>query len=132
MRRLEDSRAYAVIVVAGIVLAISPFLPWAKAYGETDVSLVRVANASQDQRFVPWLLVGYGIVVAIGVRRRSVQSYVVILVTSALMLLEAFYGVFSAEDQAYSSDTQALFGAWVGFGALGLIALTSLVALLRL
>ena len=132
MRPLEGSRAYVVIVAAGVVFALSPFLPWTKAYGESDVNLVHVANASQDQQFVPWLIVIYGLLVAIGATRRSIQSYVIILVTSIGMLLETFYGVYSAEDQAYSSDTQALFGTWVGFGALALIALTALVALLRL
>jgi len=130
--RIEESRAYLVIVLAGIVFALSPFLPWAKAYEETSVNLVYIANASQDQRYVPWVIATYGILAAVGATRRSVGSYVIILVTSVIMIAVTFYGVFSAEDQAYAGATSTLFGTWVGFGALGVVTLTSLIQLLRL
>jgi len=130
--RIEQSRAYLVIVLAGVVFALSPFLPWTKAYNETSVNLVHVANASSDQRYVPWLIAVYGLLAAVGATRRSVGSYVIILVTAVGMLVATFYGVFSAEDQAYAGASTTVSGTWVGFGALGVIGLTALVQLLRL
>ena len=130
--RLEDSRAYVVIVFAGVVFALSPFLPWTKAYNETNKTLVQVANASSDQRYIPWVIVIYGLGAAIGATRRTVASYVIVLVSSAVMVAISFFGVFTAENQAYPGDSATLVGTWVGFGALALILLTALVALLRI
>ena len=132
MFRIEQSRAYLVIVLAGVVYALSPALSWAKAYNETSVSLVHVANASSDQTYVPWVVLIYGVLAAVGATRRSVGSYVIILVTSVVMIVVTFYGAFSAMDQAYGGDSTTLYGAWVGFGALSLVSLTALVSLLRI
>jgi hypothetical protein len=132
MFRIEQSRAYVLIVVAGVVYALSPLLAWAKAYNETPVSLVHVANASSDQAYIPWVVFIYGVIAAVGATRRSIGSYVIILVTSVGMLVVTFYGAFSAMDQAYGGDSTTLYGAWVGFGALALVTLTSLVSLLRI
>ena len=130
--RLEESRAYVVIVAAGVVFALSPFLPWTKAYDNHSATLVATANDSQDTRYIPWFILAYGLVAALGATRRSVTSYVVILVTSAVMLAFTFFGVFNAENQAYPGASGTLIGTWIGFGSLGLILLAALVAILRI
>lgn len=132
MSSLESSRSYLVIVAAGALVTVSPFMPWIKAYSETNASLVKVAGDSNDIGFLPWLLIVFGILVALGATRRTVTAYLVILISSVLMLLASFFWTSAAITQAYVVGGPIQYGMWVGFGGLGLLALTSAVELLRI
>lgn len=132
MSSLERSRSYVVIVAAGALLAVSPFMPWTKAYGETDASLVKVAGDSTDMGFLPWLIVIFGILVALGATRRTVTAYVIILVTSVVMLAAAFLWTSTAITEAYVVGGAIQFGMWAGFGSIGVMIVTTAAELLRI
>lgn len=132
MSILERSRSYVVIVAAGALLAVSPFMPWTKAYDETNASLIKVAGDSTDMGFLPWLLAIFGILVALGATRRTVTAYVVILVTSVVMLAAAFFWTSTAISEAYVVGGATQFGMWIGFGAIGVMILATSVELLRI
>ncbi len=130
MSSLERSRSYVVIVAAGALLAVSPFMPWTKAYDETNASLIKVAGDSTDMGFLPWLLAVFGILVALGATRRTVTAYVVILVTSVVMLFAAFFWTSTAITEAYVVGGAIQFGMWVGFGAIGVMIVATATVLL--